>query len=163
MQFTKAARAEYLCEKAKRGKRDDLQAQRDSRPFQRPRKQPKRDEGRKLVLPGTWVFHGAGKPYNERWTFIPAPKRQGKKVPLSFNPGCFKKRPTLRGLDSSNIRKQRHERQSFDCKPNHYQSFGAWEQEKHVQRTRLPRPEKADLRAFLIQNHFCTNSRGVLK
>ncbi len=53
----------------------------------RRRAKPKRDEARKLVLPGTWTFHGADKPYHERYTFTEAPKRKARRVRPSFREG----------------------------------------------------------------------------
>jgi hypothetical protein len=158
-QFTDCAA--YVCEPAKEGNRDRLQAKRDERPFRRQTKRPRRDEGCKLVLPGTWTFHGADKPYNERWTFTPAPKRRIKKAAIRLKPIS----PRLHNLPAWRGREMRYiQGKKRNCwvygpaqvqwKPAPYKHFGAWEQVRYVPRTRLPRPVMTNMRHFLSQKAF---------
>ena len=76
LRYTKAECAACVPEKAKEGNRGRLteKARKDKRS-----KRSRRDEARKLVLPGTWTFHGADKPYDERYTFTDAPKRKASR------------------------------------------------------------------------------------
>jgi hypothetical protein len=114
--FSKAECAAYVPEKAKEGHKGRLRERHHGDLWT---KRAKRDEARKLVLPGTWTFLGADLPINERWKFTPVPKRKAKLVPPVFK-GCL-------------VHFQR-------WKPDRHYYFGAWEQYRFVRWTRTPRP-----------------------
>jgi hypothetical protein len=93
----------------------------------------------KLVLPGEWKFNGPGLHYTERFTFIPAKRRNARRVRPSFNLKINRVRnlPTLPELklkvDGFKVI-WRIRRDRFDWRPDQYQL-------KTVHWTRLPKIE----------------------
>ena len=82
--FSKAQCAAYVPEKAKEGHKGRLK---EIIKEGKRRKTIKRDEARKLVLPGTWTFLGADRHYSERWSFTEKPRRKARPVPPTFKGG----------------------------------------------------------------------------
>jgi hypothetical protein len=149
--FTKAQCAAYVPEVAKQGHYGRLR-ERDHGDLKT--KRCRRDEARKLVLPGTWTFLGADRPWRERWQFTEAPRRKGRPVPPSFK-GEWKRLhnlPPWRGpAKIYRIKGKVVGPARFDWKPDRQYCFEAWEQRRFVRWTRTPRPSMADFRHFIAQ------------
>jgi hypothetical protein len=142
--FTKAQCAAYVPEKAKEGCKGRLKERIEK---VKRMARPKRDEARKLVLPGTWVVLPNG-----RWELIEAPKRRDKPVPPSFK-AEWKRLHKLPAFRPARV-KGEVEGASFHWKPNCQHYFGGWEQHRFVRWTPTPRPIVTDFSHFLGQNSF---------
>jgi hypothetical protein len=156
--FTKAECGAYVPERAK-VHWSKKEVDREGWQFRRKGKRARADEARKLVLPGTWTFHGADKPYYERHTFTEAPKRKARRVRLSFRegwkPGRRQSLPAWRGPAKGKVAGT-----NFDWKPDSQHYFGAWEQQRFVRWTPTPRPIVTDFSHFLGQNSFLQHRVG---
>jgi hypothetical protein len=77
-------------------------------------------------------------------------KRKARKVPPRFKEGWLQDRSAIYGL----IWRSYQRRSSNKWKPPRQYYFDAWEQNRFVPRTALPRPSMANLRDFLAQRNF---------
>ena len=107
-----------------------------------------------------WTFHGADKPYDERYTFTEAPKRKARRVRPSFREGW--KPDRRQSLPAWRPAKDEVPVTNFDWKPDRQHYFGAWEQQKFVRWTPTPRPIVTDFSHFLGQNSFLQHRVRVL-
>jgi hypothetical protein len=112
----------------------------------------RREEACRLVIKGTWTFHGAYLPYTERWTFTPAKQRNRRRVRPSFKGPPIRVRnlpawpePLIRVKVKGVAYHFRSAR--FHWKPDHHQS-------KSVQWTRMTKIETTNLRHFLVMKPY---------